>query len=226
MKSESTEYELTFDVLKAKQREIRDGFPDDLGLRIHRAISWVHRAEKEISDSDAAFIFYWVAFNSAYAEDKMDWATTGERSLFDEYFEKMLALDTGHAIYHAIWERFSNSIRLLLDNKYVFQPFWSHHNQVPGYEDWEERFEKSKKKTRTALANENTKLILTTLYDRLYVLRNQIVHGGATWNSRVNRSQVQDGARIMAFLVPLFIDLMMDNPEISWGAPYYPVIDE
>ncbi len=89
-----------------------------------------------------------------------------------------------------------------------------------------EKNQKSKKKTRTALANENTKLILTTLYDRLYVLRNQIVHGGATWNSRVNRSQVQDGARIMAFLVPLFIDLMMDNPEISWGAPYYPVIDE
>jgi hypothetical protein len=68
-------------------------------------------------------------------------------------------------------------------------------------------------------------VILSTLFDRLYVLRNQLVHGGATWNSSVNRAQVGDGARIMAFLVPLFIDLMMDNPEFAWGAPYYPVVE-
>ncbi len=225
MNSESIDGELTFKKLKAKQREIRESFPDNLGLRIHRAISWLQRAEKEKDDSDAAFIFYWVAFNAAYAEDNIDWVGTRERSIFDEYFEKMIGLDTDRIIYNAIWDRFSDSVRVLLDNKYVFQPFWSHHNQVQGYDDWEERFENSKKKIRKALAKEDTKLILSTLFDRLYVLRNQTIHGGATWNSSVNRSQVQDGARIMAFLVPLFINLMMDNPDISWGAPYYPVVD-
>lgn len=93
------------------------------------------------------------------------------------------------------------------------------------YDDWEDRFERSKGKIRISLGEMDTKVILSTLFDRLYVLRNQLVHGGATWNSKVNRSQVQDGARILAFLVPLFIDLMMDNPEVSWGAPYYPIID-
>jgi len=225
MKSESIQGELSFVSLKAKQREIRDEFPDDLGLRVHRAISWLQRAEKEIDDSDASFIFYWIAFNSAYAEDTMGVTAVGERSRFEEYFDKLLSLDTDHGIYDAIWQRFSDSIRILLDNKYVFQPFWNHHNQLPGYDDWEEWFERRKRKIRTALAKEDTKTILTTLFDRLYVLRNQIVHGGATWNSSVNRSQVQDGARIMAFLVPLFIDLMMDNPDISWGAPHYPVVD-
>lgn len=29
-------------------------------------------------------------------------------------------------------------------------------------------------------------MILSILFDRLYVLRNQLVHGGATWNSDVN----------------------------------------
>ena len=155
----------------------------------------------------------------------MEEATTGERSRFDDYFERMVSLDTDQVIYNAIWQKFSDSIRLLLDNQYVFQPFWSHHNQVPGYEDWEERFSKSKKKIKFALREQDTKVILSTLFDRLYVLRNQLVHGGATWNSSVNRSQVQDGARIMAFVVPLFIDLMMDNPDLPWGAPYYPVVD-
>ena len=35
---------LSFDELKAKQREIREAFPADLGVRIHRALSWLHRA--------------------------------------------------------------------------------------------------------------------------------------------------------------------------------------
>ena len=50
------------------------------------------------------------------------------------------------------------------------------------------------------------------VFDRLYVLRNQLVHGGATWNSSVNRAQVRDGAAILGFLLPVFVDLMMDNP--------------
>ena len=63
--------------------------------------------------------------------------------------------------------------------------------------------------------------ILEELFDRLYVLRNQLIHGGATWQGSVNRSQVQDGAAIMAFLVPHFINLMLDNPAAAWGIPPY-----
>lgn len=63
--------------------------------------------------------------------------------------------------------------------------------------------------------------ILEELFDRLYVLRNQLLHGGSTWQGSVNRSQVQDGAAIMAFLVPHFINLMLDNPTTDWGIPPY-----
>ncbi len=40
-----------------------------------------------------------------------------------------------------------------------------------------------------------------------------------------NRDQVRDGARILGFLVPIFVDLMMDNPDENWGLPYYPVVE-
>ena len=50
------------------------------------------------------------------------------------------------------------------------------------------------------------------------------MHGGATWHGSVNRAQVGDGARIMAFLVPLFVSLMMANPDEDWGPPDYPVV--
>jgi len=215
----------SFKRLKNKQRSIRDNFPENVGLRVHRAISWLQRAEMESNDYDAAFMFYWVSFNAAYAGDQEEYSLAGERSIFSDYFEKMISLDPHHKIYNAIWEKFSASIRLLLNNKYVFQPFWKYHNQVQGYEDWEERFEKSKSRIKAAMGTRDTRLILTILFDRLYVLRNQLIHGGATWNSQVNRSQVQDGEKILAFLMPIFIGLMMDNPDADWGAPSYPVIE-
>jgi hypothetical protein len=107
----------------------------------------------------------------------------------------------------------------------VFQPFWKHHNDLRGGHDWEAQFARSKRLIKRSLQNRDTKSVLCTLFDRLYVLRNQLVHGGATWNSSVNRDQVRDGSRILGFLVPLFIDLMMENPDLSWGKPYYPVVD-
>lgn len=32
----------------------------------------------------------------------------------------------------------------------------------------------------------------TEVFMRLYTLRNQLIHGGATWNSAVNRAHVRD----------------------------------
>ena len=77
-----------------------------------------------------------------------------------------------------------------------------------------------------ALAAGDTPVVLSILFDRLYVLRNQLLHGGATWNSAANRSQVRDGAAILCHLLPLFIDLMMDNPHEDWAMPLYPVIED
>ena len=44
-------------------------------------------------------------------------------------------------------------------------------------------------------------------------LRNQLVHGGATWGASVNREQMRDCTNFMAKLVPLVIEVMMDHPK-------------
>lgn len=217
--------QLTYSALKERHRALRAGFPNDLSLRVHRSLSWLQRAEHADDDNDIAFICYWIAFNAAYANDLHEAEDIGERDVFSSYFGKLCALDDASRIYNAIWHKFPQSIRLLLDNRYVFQPFWSHHNGLAGYSDWENRFDASKARARLALQKQDTQTILSILFDRLYVLRNQIVHGGATWNSVVNRQQVGDGRRILAEVVPIFVDLMMAAPDTDWGAPYYPVVD-
>ena len=43
---------------------------NDLNLRLRRVLSWLGRAEKDYKagDCDAAFIFYWIAFNAMYGQ--------------------------------------------------------------------------------------------------------------------------------------------------------------
>lgn len=215
------------DSLKARQRAERDTYPEAVGLRIHRAISWLGRAEKEVDngDLDAAFIFYWVAFNAAYAGEleENEGDTPGARQDFRRYFSLLLKADGKQEIYDAVWTRFPGPIRVLLDNPYVYSPFWR--AQRRGSDDWKLAFERSQLAARTALSRQDTQTILRIIFDRLYVLRNQIMHGGSTWNSSVNRDQVRDGVDILAWLIPIFIRLKMQEPELDWGQPFYPVVE-
>jgi hypothetical protein len=216
---------LSFKDLKDKQRAIRADFPQTMGLRAHRAISWIGRAEACGEDDDARFIFLWIAFNAAYA-DECEFQTMAptERAAFCHYFGRLVTLDETKRIYNALWQRFSGPVRLLMENRYVFKPFWQHHNGIEGLEEWEERLRESQRAFAQAFEGGDTTRVLCLVFDRLYVLRNQIVHGGSTWNSTVNRSQVHDGAAILGFLMPVFVDLMMDNPCQDWGKPFYPVV--
>ena len=96
-----------------------------MGLRVHRSISWIGRAE-DATDDDARFIFLWIGFNAAYAdEEEFHNAAPRERAAFAAYFRKVVALDPGQQVYDAIWNNFSVPIRVLLHNRFVFNPFGS-----------------------------------------------------------------------------------------------------
>lgn len=210
--------------LKEWHRRVRDEFPADLNLRLHRSLSWLNRAELA-SDDDVAFILYWISFNAAYSKDFEDSPRTGTRTELNQFFEKLVELDAEKTIHHTVLDTFRSSIVNLLTNRYAFAPFWAHHNDQPGYEDWAKRFKKSAYVVRNSIESHDTTTVLSILFDRLYVLRNQLVHGGATWNSSVNRKQVETGVQVLSALLPRFLELMLSNPEVDWGKPFFPVVD-
>ena len=77
---------------------------------------------------------------------------------------------------------------------------------------------------RLALGKQDTLTVLSIVLSRIYTLRNQLIHGGATWDSSVSREQLRDCTNFMAKLVPLVIEVMMDHPETLWGQGTYPVV--
>lgn len=215
---------MSYENLKQRHRQLRDGQPENLRLRVHRALSWLHRAE-QADDLDGKFIFLWIAFNAAYASEIDENHRLSEQATFKAFLEKLCQLDQAKRIDALVWQEFAGSIRTLLDNPYVFQSFWDSRNGKITEAEWKERFAKGKKTAQHALASGNTPTLLGVAFNRIYTLRNQLLHGGATWGGAVNREQLRDCTKLLGKLVPLVIELMMEHPDALWGDACYPVVD-
>ena len=89
--------------LKQKQRALRDGFPQPLTLRVHRALSCLMRADAEREDRDIKFILLWIGINAVYAGDVEASAGTnapeGERALSQAFYVTLVNFDNKHRIY-------------------------------------------------------------------------------------------------------------------------------
>ena len=212
--------------LKVRAHKIEQDCPDKFGLRIHRALSWLERAELCENDDDARFIFLWISLNSAYA-DEIHRLGAPAQSVLDQFLDRLVSLDHQNLLYELVWTKFEGPVRLLLDNQFVFQPFWDYQNGRIPESQWQRSFKGAKRKALWALRDKSkTATVLAILLARLYTLRNQLMHGGATWRGSVNRDQIRDGTAILNDLVPLVIHLLMDNPDEDWGDPCYPVVGE
>jgi hypothetical protein len=217
--------DINYQSLKAQQREQRDGYSINLGLRVHRALSWLNRAEQAKDDQDAQFIFLWIAFNAAYANEIDDHHRFTEQETFLNFIKRLCELDNNNALSELVWSEFAGSIRVLLSNKFVFQPFWDFQNQKKTEEQWLEDFKKASAFANKALGHKNTPAVLPVIFSRLYTLRNQTMHGGSKWNSAVNREQMTDEVAFLDKFVPFIIKIMMDNANELWGEPPYPLIE-
>ncbi|MGA0370085.1 MAG: hypothetical protein ACO3N7_11635 [Kiritimatiellia bacterium] len=134
--------------------------------------------------------------------------------------------NTDNRILNLARENFANRIRVFVDNRYVFGPFWSYQQGRLSETEWERLFAGSKRSAQQALVTKKTATFLSILFDRLYTLRNPLIHGGATWNSQTNREQLTSAVRILHDFIPELIRILMENPEEDWGEPMVPVVGE
>ena len=213
-----------FAPLKERHRSLRDGMPLALNLRVHRALSWLQRAE-QCSDADGRFVFLWIAFNAAYAQEMPHNARLSEHENFREFWRKLHQLDGDKLLDGLVWQAFSGPVRQLLDNPYVFESFWSFQRGEIAEDEWKLRLSKGKKAAASLLASGNTAELLGLMFQRIYTLRNQLMHGGATWDSEVNRSQLRDCVNLLGKLVPVVITIMINNSQATWGDAVYPVVN-
>ncbi|MFT0211224.1 hypothetical protein VQ643_01230 [Pseudomonas sp. F1_0610] len=203
---------------------LSEKIPDHLRLRIHRCLSWLKKADQSEADLDIRFISLWIAFNAAYAKDKLNITSPSERLSFRDFIS-LVNRKAHQEINLLVWNKYSGSIRLLLNNEYIFQPFWNFKNNLISEQEWLDAFQESKRKANIYLSNHDLESVLAVIFERLYTLRNQIFHGGSTYNSSANREQLKDACNFLTDCLYVFVGVMLKTPESKeWGLPFYPYI--
>jgi len=217
---------MNYTELKARHRSERENYASNaLSLRLHRALSWLNKAE-QVEDDDSKFIFLWIAFNSAYAQESGQKHYDTERERYIAFIERLVSLDSEKKLYNLVWSQYSSNIRSILNNQFILADYWRFQSGDIKESAWIEAKNKAMKAAHTALAHNDTTTVLSIILSRLYVLRNQIMHGGATYGSGANRQQLADCSALMFDIVPLFIELMMAGQHQVWGDAAYPLIEQ
>jgi hypothetical protein len=195
--------------------------PETLTIRLHRAISWLKSAEKKDDNLDIKFISLWIAFNACYAVDLNGISSKPEKAKLRDFTSSLVEFDRTR-LYNLFWEKYSGPVRVLIENKFVFEKFWEFNRG--DIDNYEVSFNKSIVMALNCLSKENIEGLLEIVLERLYTLRNSIMHGGSTYNSKLNRAQLKDACNIMQLLVPIIIEIMLENSEHDWGKIAYPVV--
>lgn len=216
----------THDQLKLALKSKRDQFSDTHNTRLHRAISWIKCAAGQQYDVDLQLISLWIAFNACYAVDQGGSESLAERFAFQGFVEKLVQHDTQKKIYACLWETYSGPVKALIKNPYVYSGFWQAKREDIESDAWRSQFDALSVSALNHLSRQNVPELLSIVLDRLYVLRNQLIHGGATYGSQVNREQVQDGVQLLSSLVPIMVGIMLEADEGLWGEIYYPVLKD
>lgn len=199
---------------------------------MRRADSW-HRRSTEVGSDAEKFIFLWISFNAAYGADVTSAyleETPRERDKFGAFLQNIVDRDEDGLLETILWDRIAPLIRRLLNNQYVFKPFWDAVSGSPGAERWQDQFRRANQRVSDARRYRDVRGVLREVFLRLYTLRNQLFHGGATYATGWGGDQVRDGARIMEALVPVILDIMRVDIEINpksdvWGLIAYPRIN-
>jgi hypothetical protein len=213
-----------YKILKQDLRARRDDFTQVHSTRLHRSLSWLKASSEQLQTNnlDQAFINLWISFSACFYIE-------GEESIAS-FLEKMVALDDEHRIYTCLWNEYSGSVKALIKNPYVFAEFWQAQRLKNEQEEddivsaWRISFDQSSVEALNCLSRKKVAPLFSIVLDRLYVLRNQVLQGGATYQSQVNREQVGDGVVLLASIMPIIISIMLNSSEEDWGDIAYPVI--
>ncbi len=208
--------------LKAQLKANKETINEQHAVRLHRAISWLKCAEDIQDNLDVQYISLWISFNACYANNLSKEELLSERESFSDFIKKLVKHDENSRFFNLLWNHFSGTVRMLIENKYVYKPFWEY--QRGEIKDWKKQHEKSVADSMKFLSVKNVEGLLEVVLDRLYTLRNQLMHGGSTFKSDINRSQVKDGNNMLKLLVPIVIEIMLINKDENWGDIYYPVV--
>jgi len=214
--------------LEEKWQPVKDQLKDhergqNLRIRMHRCFSWMKSAERHhgVEDYDCALLTHWVAFNGLYGQwDGINREPKPDIKCWKDFIDQINSVDAAGLLTTFI-ENQRDLILEILDNEYINKYFWEDPTETQAI--------KSKKDHRSAKAwyrDGKFDVIIKRALGRVYVLRCQIMHGGATHGSKLNRDTIALCDDLIRQMLPVIITIITRNgKDQNWGAICYPPID-
>ena len=189
--------------------------------RLQRAESWISRAEslkeQEWDDYHGPFIFYWIAFNALYGRNDEIGSTDGKD--MEWFLGRICELDQEDGSLSGMLRDLKSKTDRLIKAQFLSRAYWKEGPSTRFKENQEEDFEKA----QTAYDRRKFDGYLTTLFERLRVLRNQIFHGCSTDRRSLNKNSLRPALEILEELVPQFLKIFKDHGQrYDWPKAPYP----
>lgn len=211
----------------------------NLADRLSRAKSWLLAASNlerekkpEEIDQHTVFIFRYIAFNSLYGRWKLEGTEKLAWKQRDRFFDNLLTLHSADQkrkgtkeliLRDALAACRSHWLRLIEDEFLDKEGYWYVQEHKQGFKG---KYQSQKFTALRRLNQQEYKALLHSIFSRVWVLRNQIMHGGATFGpASFGWESVKNVNPVLRILVPAFSRLMEEYPDsVTWPPIPFPRI--
>lgn len=171
------------------------------------------------ADIEVQFISGWIAFNALYGRLGSDQRSIPERQAMQKFLVLVHGLDQNDAITHLLIGN-QRKVLALINDRFLYGPFWTKTPRV------REKLDEIVTATIHHLARGESLPVLLEVFERLYILRQQLFHGASTRGSRLNRDGLKRCTTILGMLLPTIIDIMIeDELQQNWGDVCFPPME-
>ena len=219
----------------------------NLRIRLERARSWFSMAEALSNPSTCLtktentkdeivttqvreherFIFYWIAFNCLYGRRYYDGSKVDQETDIQKFLKKVKLIgqfdreNNGAILAHSISRCRAFGRKLVLD-RFLDDRYWQKRKKISELvHDSEEKWREVERELDT---RKDSRLFLELVFDRLRVLRNQIMHGCASYGPQSKGyKSLLFGVRFLEIMMPAFLMLAEKYGEsVTWEKAPYP----
>ena len=203
------------------------GRKQDLEDRLTRAHSWMEAARELPADqTHAAFVFLYIAFNSLYGKRRYEGKEAEARKDREEFLKHLRVMQTrdmrfGQGILLKALEACRQPGAALIRNTLLRDTYWVKKEKA---KEMREPFSRAAMRAEGSLDKGQHEEFIKLVLQRLTVLRNQVMHGCATYGpqSRGIKS-LEAGLAVLKELVPAFHTLMTEyGSHVDWPPIPYP----
>lgn len=213
---------MTFNELKINFDSKSQSMNYDFKVRIYRALSWGQASMLE-NRLDDKLIKLWISFNSLYGSGFVD------KKEVRAFLESLISVDNKKIFKNKLM-LMSNEIKNFISIPELYDVYWS--DEKLGRREREAKaqqiIERNKSKYLLFVSNgNNANEILEDVFYLIYLLRNQIFHGSAAYDSEENKVLKQRSINMLEAFIPDIIEIMIDNYDYNWHeVKYKPIRNE